>query len=225
MKKLILGVVALAAIPSMSMAQEAAAPAPWSNAYVNVTTGLEGTADWTLGSEVNLAGVGGYAQLTYKDRIEADAVLDAGGAVVTAATGDDYAITLGSSASLGMISLNSSVSYEWGTTSGADLIGRGAGNTWGDLTSTTTAKVSPGLIGGEYVWLGANMNVASAGEIDLGWGGATYGVGYKHDLNERAYVTASYGWDVSVVDDGDDTTVNDWVTEASGMKIGVGFKF
>ncbi len=63
MKKLILGVVAIAAIPSMSMAQEAAAPAPWSNAYVNVSTSLEGTADWVVGSEVNLAGVGGYAQL------------------------------------------------------------------------------------------------------------------------------------------------------------------
>lgn len=214
MKKLILGVVALAAIPSMSMAQEAAAPAPWSNAYVNVSTSLEGTADWVIGSEVNLAGVGGYAQLTYKDRVDA-----------AGDPADDYAITLGSSASIGMISLGTGVSYEWGAASGADLIGRGAGNTWGDLTSSTTAKVSPGLIGGEYVWLGANMNIASAGEIDLGWGGASYGIGYKHELNERASVSVSYGWDVSIVDDGDDTTVNDWVTEASGMKIGVGFKF
>jgi hypothetical protein len=185
MKKLILGVVAIAAIPSMSMAQEAAAPAPWSNAYVNVSTSLEGTADWVVGSEINVAGVGGYAQLTYKDRVDA-----AGDAA------DDYAITLGSSASLGMISLGTGVSYEWGSTSGADLIGRGDGNTWGDLTSSTTAKLSPGLIGGEYVYVGANMDIASDGEIALGWGGASYGFGYKHDLNERASVSVSYGWSV-----------------------------
>ena len=214
MKKLILGVVAVAAIPSMSMAQEAAAPAPWSNAYVNVSTSLEGTADWVVGSEVNLAGVGGYAQLTYKDRV--DAVGD---------PADDYAITLGSSTSLGMISLGTGVSYEWGSTSGADLIGRGDGNTWGDLTSSTTAKLSPGLIGGEYVYVGASMDIASDGEIALGWGGASYGFGYKHELNERASVSVSYGWSVDVVDDGDDTTVNDWTTTADGMKIGVGFKF
>ena len=214
MKKLILGVVAVAAIPSMSMAQEAAAPAPWSNAYVNVSTSLEGTADWVVGSEVNLAGVGGYAQLTYKDRV--DAVGD---------PADDYAITLGSSTSLGMISLGTGVSYEWGSTSGADLIGRGDGNTWGNLTSSTSAKLSPGLIGGEYVYVGASMDIASDGEIALGWGGASYGFGYKHELNERASVSVSYGWSVDVVDDGDDTTVNDWTTTADGMKIGVGFKF
>lgn len=214
MKKLILGVVAVAAIPSMSMAQEAAAPAPWSNAYVNVSTSLEGTADWVVGSEVNLAGVGGYAQLTYKDRVDA-----------AGDPADDYAITLGSSASLGMISLGTGVSYEWGSTSGADLIGRGDGNTWGDLTSSTTAKLSPGLIGGEYVYVGASMDIASDGEIALGWGGASYGFGYKHELNERASVSVSYGWSVDVVDDGDDTTVNDWTTTADGMKIGVGFKF
>lgn len=213
MKKLILGMAALVAVPSAAMAQEAAAPSPWSNAYVNVATGLEGTADWTLGSEVTLAGVGGYAQFTYKDRV--DAVGDAA---------DDYAITLGTSASLGMISLNTGVSYDWGA-SGGDLIGRGDGNTWGDLTTSTTAKVSPGILGGEYVWLGANMDLASAGSIDIGWGGASYGVGYKHDLNDRAYVTASYGWDVSVVDDNDPATVNDWVTESTGLKLGVGFKF
>ena len=213
MKKLILGMAALVAAPSAAMAQEAAAPSPWSNAYVNVATGLEGTADWTLGSEVSLAGVSGYAQFTYKDRVDA-----AGDAA------DDYAITLGSSASLGMVSLDTGVSYDWGA-SGGDLIGRGDGNTWGDLTSSTTAKVSPGILGGEYVWLGANMNLASAGSIDIGWGGASYGVGYKHDLNDRAYVTASYGWDVDVVDDGDPGTVNDWVTESTGLKLGVGFKF
>ena len=213
MKKLILGMAALVAAPSAAMAQEAAAPSPWSNAYVNVATGLEGTADWTLGSEVTLAGVGGYAQFTYKDRVDA-----AGDAA------DDYAITLGTSTSLGMISLNTGVSYDWGA-SGGDLIGRGDGNTWGDLTTTTTAKVSPGILGGEYVWLGANMDLASAGSIDIGWGGASYGVGYKHDLNDRAYVTASYGWDVSVVDDNDPATVNDWVTESTGLKLGVGFKF
>lgn len=214
MKKLILGVVAVAAIPSMSMAQEAAAPAPWSNAYVNVSTSLEGTADWVVGSEVNLAGVGGYAQLTYKDRVDA-----------AGDPADDYAITLGTSTSLGMISLGTGVSYEWGSTSGADLIGRGDGNTWGDLTSSTTAKLSPGLIGGEYVYVGASTDIASDGEIALGWGGASYGFGYKHDLNERASVSVSYGWSVDVVDDGDDTTVNDWTTTADGMKIGVGFKF
>ena len=214
MKKLILGLTALMAVSSTATAEEAASSSPWSNAYVNVATGLEGTADWTLGSEVTLAGVGGYAQLTYKDRVDA-----AGDAA------DDFAITLGSTAEYGMVSLNTGISYEWGAGSESNLIGRGDGNTWGDLTTTTTAKVSPGILGGEYVWLGANMDLASAGSIDIGWGGASYGVGYKHDLNDRAYVTASYGWDVSVVDDNDPATVNDWVTESTGLKLGVGFKF
>jgi len=69
------------------------------------------------------------------------------------------------------------------------------------------------------------MGVASAGEIDLGWGGASYGVGYEHDLNSHASVSISYGWSVDVVDDGDDATINDWTTTADGLKVGVGFKF
>tara|TARA_S200002703_G_scaffold40851_2_gene35528 strand:+ start:1649 stop:2296 length:648 start_codon:yes stop_codon:yes gene_type:complete len=215
MKKLLLGMTALVAVSSTAMAQEAAAPAPsLTNAYVGVSTSLEGTADWTLGSEINLSGLNGYGELKYKDRVDA-----------AGDPADDYVVTLGSKLSVAGLGLKTGVSYEWGATSGADLIGRGAGNTWGDLTSNTEFSVSPGVIGGEFVWLGATMNLASAGEIDLGWGGANYGFGYKHDLNERASISASYGWNVSVVDDGDDTTVNDWVTESTGLKLGVGFKF
>jgi hypothetical protein len=44
-------------------------------------------------------------------------------------------------------------------------------------------------------------------------------------LNDKAFVSVSYGWSVDIVDDGDDATVNDWTTTADGMKIGVGFKF
>jgi len=69
------------------------------------------------------------------------------------------------------------------------------------------------------------MDLASDGGIALGWGGASYGVGYEHDLNERASVSMSYGWSVDVVDDDDPLTVNDWVTTADGLKVGVGFKF
>ena len=210
MKYLISAIVAMSvAVPAV--AQDAGESPLMSNATVGVSTDLEGNADWTVGAELGIAGFGVDAGFTLNDRGDNAA--------------DDYSVGLGTGLDLGFASLDTSVNYAWGATNGANLIGRGDGNTWGDLTSSTTAKLSPGLIGGEYVYVGANMDIASDGEIALGWGGASYGFGYKHDLNERASVSVSYGWSVDVVDDGDDTTVNDWTTTADGMKIGVGFKF
>ena len=126
---------------------------------------------------------------------------------------------------LGFASLDTSIGYAWGATSGADLIGRGDGNTWGDVTLDPTLMITPGIIGGEYVWVGGSMDLASDGEIAVGWGGASYGIGYSHALNDKASVSVSYGWSVDIVDDGDDATVNDWTTTADGLKVGVGFKF
>jgi hypothetical protein len=85
-------------------------------------------------------------------------------------------------------------------------------------------NITPGIIGGEYVWVGGSMDLASDGAIAVGWGGASYGIGYSHDLNDRASIGVSWGWSVDVVED-ELTEVNDWVTTADGMKIGVGFKF
>tara|TARA_E500000318_G_scaffold9335_2_gene8639 strand:+ start:1082 stop:1723 length:642 start_codon:yes stop_codon:yes gene_type:complete len=202
-------VVAAPAIAQETTSEESSLLA--SNASVSVSTDLEGNADWKLGAELGIAGFGVDAGFTLKDRGEADA--------------DDYKISLGTGMDLGFASLDTSVNYAWGATSGADLIGRGDGNTWGDVTMTPELAVTPGIIGGEYVWVGAEMDLASAGEIDLGWGGANYGFGYKHELNDRASVFAEYGWSVDVVDDDDDATVNDWTTTADGLKVGVGFKF
>jgi len=181
-----------------------------SNATVGVATDLEGNADWTVGAELGIAGFGVDAGFTLNDRGDN--------------TADDYSISMGTGMDLGFASLDTSVSYAWGATNGADLIGRGDGNTWGDVSLNPTLNITPGIIGGEYVWVGASMDLASAGAIDVGWGGASYGFGYSHDLNERASVGISYGWSVDVVED-PLTTVNDWVTTADGMKIGVGFKF
>ena len=212
MKYLISAILAtVVAAPAIAQEDTGASSALMSNATVGVSTDLEGNADWTLGAELGIAGFGVDAGFTLQDRGDNAA--------------DDYAISLGSGMDLGFASLDTSVSYAWGATSGADLIGRGDGNTWGDVTVDPTLSITPGIIGGEYVWVGGSMNVASAGELDIGWGGASYGFGYEVQLNERASVHASYGWSVDVVDDGDDTTINDWTTTADGLKVGVGFKF
>jgi len=211
MKYLISAIMATM-IAAPAIAQDAAGnDALMSNATVGVSTDLEGNADWTVGAELGIAGFGVDAGFTLNDRGDNAA--------------DDYSISLGSGMDLGFASLDTSISYAWGATNGADLIGRGEGNTWGDVTVDPTLTVTPGIIGGEYAWVGGSMDLASDGEIAVGWGGASYGIGYTHELNERASIGVSWGWSVDVVDDLDDTTVNDWVTTSDGMKIGVGFKF
>ena len=212
MKYLISAIVALA-VATPAIAQDATdnGSALASNATLGVSTDLEGNANWTLGAELGIAGFGVDAGFTLNDRGDNAA--------------DDYSIGLGTGMDLGFASLDTSIDYAWGATSGADLIGRGDGNTWGDVTLNPTLNITPGIIGGEYIWLGGSMDLASDGEIAVGWGGASYGIGYSHALNDKASVSVSYGWSVDVVDDGDDTTVNDWTTTADGMRIGVGFKF
>jgi len=211
MKYLISAIVATV-VAAPAIAQDAAdnGSALMSNATVGVSTDLEGNADWTVGAELGIAGFGVDAGFTLNDRGDN--------------AEDDYAISLGSGMDLGFASLDTSISYAWGATSGADLIGRGDGNTWGDVTLNPTLNITPGIIGGEYVWVGGSMDLASDGAIDVGWGGASYGIGYTHDLNDRASIGVSWGWSVDVVED-ELTDVNDWVTTADGMKIGVGFKF
>ena len=210
MKYLISAIMATT-VAATAVAQDASESPLMSNATVGVETDLQGNADWTVGAELGIAGFGVDAGFTLNDRGDNAA--------------DDYSVGVGTGMDLGVASLDTSINYAWGATSGADLIGRGDGNTWGDLTVDPELKLTPGIIGGEYAWVGASMDLASAGEIDLGWAGASYGVGYEHALNDRASVSMSYGWSVDVVDDNDDTTVNDWTTTADGLKVGVGFKF
>ena len=212
MKYLISAIVAIV-VAAPAIAQDAAGneSALMSNATVGVSTDLEGNADWTVGAELGIAGFGVDAGFTLNDRGDNAA--------------DDYSIGLGTGMDLGFASLDTSIDYAWGATSGADLIGRGDGNTWGDVTLNPTLNITPGIIGGEYVWVGGSMDLASDGEIAVGWGGVSYGIGYSHYLNDKASVSVSYGWSVDVVDDGDDTTVNDWTTTADGLKVGVGFMF
>ena len=210
MKYLISAIVA-ASVAVPAIAQDTGESPLMSNATVGVSTDLQGNADWTVGAELGIAGFGVDAGFTLSDRGDNAA--------------DDYSVGVGTGMDLGVASLDTSINYAWGATSGADLIGRGDGNTWGDLTVDPELKLTPGIIGGEYAWVGASMGVASAGELDLGWGGASYGVGYAHDLNANASVSISYGWSVDVVDDLDDATINNWTTTSDGLKVGVGFKF
>ena len=210
MKYLISAILATT-VATAAIAQDTGDSPLMSNATVGVSTDLEGNADWTVGAELGIAGFGVDAGFTLNDRGDNAA--------------DDYSIGVGTGMDLGFAALDTSINYAWGATNEANLIGRGDGNTWGDLTLDPELTISPGIIGGEYAWVGASMDLASDGGISLGWGGASYGVGYEHDLNERASVSMSYGWSVDVVDDADPTTVNDWVTTADGLKVGVGFKF
>lgn len=205
MNKLILGLTALAVIPTTAVAQDAVeSSSSLTNAYIGVSTGLAGTADYKIGTELNLAGLGSYAEFQYKDRVDA-----------AGEPADDYAIKLGGGLDLVGINIDSGVSYSWGA-SGGDLIGLGDNNTWGDLTSSLTASVSPGIIGGEYFYIGGTASLATAGQIDVAWTGASYGVGYSHDFNEKSSLNVSYGWEV------DSET---WETESTGLNVGVGFKF
>lgn len=209
MKYLISAILATT-VATTAIAQDTGDSPLMSNATVGVSTDLEGNADWTVGAELGIAGFGVDADFTLSDRGDN--------------AEDDYSIGVGTGMDLGFAALDTSINYAWGATSGADLIGRGDDNTWGDLTLDPELTVSPGIIGGEYVWVGASMGLASAGEIDLGWGGASYGLGYEHDLNDRASISMSYGWSVDVAED-ELTEVNNWVTTADGLKVGVGFKF
>jgi len=209
MKYLISAILATT-VATAAIAQDTGDSPLMSNATVGVSTDLEGNADWTVGAELGIAGFGVDAGFTLSD--------------LGTNAEDDYSIGVGTGMDLGFAALDTSINYAWGATSGADLIGRGDDNTWGDLTLDPELTVSPGIIGGEYVWVGASMGLASAGEIDLGWGGASYGVGYEHDLNDRASINMSYGWSVDVTED-ELTEVNNWVTTADGLKVGVGFKF
>jgi hypothetical protein len=209
MKYLISAILATT-VATTAIAQDTGDSPLMSNATVGVSTDLEGNADWTVGAELGIAGFGVDAGFTLNDRGDNAA--------------DDYSVGVGTGMDLGFAALDTSINYAWGATNGADLIGRGDDNTWGDLTLDPELTVSPGIIGGEYVWVGASMDLASAGEIALGWGGASYGVGYEHDLNERASIGISYGWSVDVVED-ELTEVNNWVTTNDGLKVGVGFKF
>jgi len=135
MKYLISAIVALA-VATPAIAQEGASEsALMSNATVGVSTDLEGNADWSLGAELGIAGFGVDAGFTLSDRGDN--------------TADDYSIGLGTGMDLGFASLDTSVNYAWGATNGADLIGRGDGNTWGDVTLDPTLSITPGIIGGE----------------------------------------------------------------------------
>jgi hypothetical protein len=209
MKYLISAILATT-VATTAIAQDTGDSPLMSNATVGVSTDLEGNADWTVGAELGIAGFGVDAGFTLNDRGDNAA--------------DDYSVGVGTGMDLGFAALDTSINYAWGATNGADLIGRGDDNTWGDLTLDPELTVSPGIIGGEYAWVGASMDLASDGAIALGWGGASYGVGYEHDLNERASIGISYGWSVDVVED-ELTDVNNWVTTNDGLKVGVGFKF
>ena len=209
MKKLLLSTLAVFATSGVAFAQETTSSPFGSNAYVGVSSSLEGEADWTVGSEFGAFGVDVYGEFTYQDR----------------AAGDDYSTGLGTKTDLGIAELSNSINYAWGASDGSTIIGRGDGNTWGTVTANPEVTITPGIVGGEFVYLGSTVGLIDDGSIDIGWNGAEYGVGYEHDLNESASVSISYGWSLDVVDDGDPATVNDWVSTNNGIKLGVGFKF
>ena len=210
MKYLISAILATT-VATAAIAQDTGDSPLMSNATVGVSTDLEGNADWTVGAELGIAGFGVDAGFTLNDRGDNAA--------------DDYSIGVGTGMDLGFAALDTSINYAWGATNEANLIGRGDGNTWGTVTANPTVTVTPGIVGGEFVYLGSTVGLIDDGSIDIGWNGAEYGVGYEHDLNESASVSISYGWSLDVVDDGDPATVNDWVSTNNGIKLGVGFKF
>lgn len=197
MNKLLVSALAVFATTGVAVAQEAAQPSVFADSYVGITSNLDGDVDLTVGTGVTAFNQETYAEFTYSD-----------------GTTNSYSVSGGAVVDLSVVSLDTNVSYAWNNTT-TDMIGWGDTNTWGDLSFNPTITATPGIIGGEYVSVGGNIDL----DFDGGFGyeivGGEIGVGYKHELGSGAHVDLGYVW---AVDDS-------WDIGQGGMQLGVGFSF
>lgn len=197
MKKLLISTFAVLAVTGVAVAEEASQPSVFADSYVGIETDLDGAVDFTVG-----AGITGFNQETYVEFTYSDAATNS------------YTVGGGAVLDLSVVSLDTNVSYSWDNVT-TDMIGWGDENVWGDISLNPTLTATPGMIGGEYVSAGANIDIDFDGGFGYDIVGGEIVVGYKHELGSGAYVDLNYGWDVD----------SSWDISEGGIGLGVGFRF
>ncbi len=102
---------------------------------------------------------------------------------------DNWSATLSNSLSLYGFSVSPYASYSWGNGAG-DIVGWGADNEWGSITVGGEAGYEPGVIGGEYLFLGAGYGISDTFDFQ----GGSYGIGYGVDLAPNISLDGRMTW-------------------------------
>lgn len=198
MKSIVMAAIATLALAGTAVAQES--NVNWSDSRVELNTDFDGSNSLEARTGITLWGYESYGQVT-----------------VSGARRDtlDVDVELGQGFNFGeVVSLDATIGYTWGGSDGTNIIGFGDTRTWGTVDAGAELTVSPGLIGGEYVFASAEMELP--GVLDYDFTGGEVGAGYVFNLTERSYLDASVSW---AYDDefnlGADRALN----------LGVGFKF
>lgn len=197
MKSFVLAAVAAVSFAGAAVAQESS-NLNLSDSRIELNTNFNGDNAFSARTGVQIYG--------YESFVE--------GTISNGRRGNDYEIEAGQALDLGPVRLDATAGYTWGATNGADLFGFGDTNTWGDVDVEADIVGQPGLIGNEYVWIGADIEVD--GLLDYTWTGGDFGVGYTIDVTENTFVDTSVSWGF------DDSFAVDSDPE---LNVGVGFKF
>ncbi len=97
---------------------------------------------------------------------------------------------MSNSLSLYGFSVSPYASYSWGNGAG-DIVGWGDGNEWGSISVGGEAGYAPGIIGGEYFFLGAGYGISETFDFE----GGSYGVGYGVELAPNIKLDGRMTWD------------------------------
>ena len=110
-------------------------------------------------------------------------------ATVSADSENNWKATASNTSTLWGFSMSPYATYSWGNGAG-DVVGWGDDNEWGSVAVGAEAAYAPGIIGNEYVFLGAEYGVGEA--FDFAGGG--YGVGYDVTLAENISLNGRMTW-------------------------------
>ena len=102
----------------------------------------------------------------------------------------DWSATMSNSLSLYGFSVSPYASYSWGNGAG-DIVGWGDDNEWGSISVGGEAGYAPGIIGGEYLFLGAGFGISETFDFE----GGSYGIGYGVDLAPNITLDGRMTWD------------------------------
>jgi len=102
----------------------------------------------------------------------------------------DWSATMSNSLSLYGFSVSPYASYAWGNDAG-DIVGWGDDNEWGSVSVGAEAGYEPGIIGGEYFFLGAGYGISETFDFE----GGSYGVGYGVELAPNISLDGRMTWD------------------------------
>ena len=197
MKSIVLAAVAAVSFAGAAVAQESS-NLNLSDSRIELNTNFNGDNAFSARTGVQIYG--------YESFVE--------GTISNGRRGNDYEIEAGQALDLGPVRLDATAGYTWGASNGADMLGFGDNNTWGDVDVEADIVAEPGLIGNEYMWIGADIEVD--GLLDYTWTGGDFGVGYTLDVTENTFVDTSVSWGFD-----DDFAVD----SDPELNVGVGFKF